>query len=111
MRRVKPLAGQVLIELLPADTHSAGGIELPNRTLSPEEVQERHTNPEKPRAIIGVVKAIGDWPKLKNGMCLLPDYGINARVAIRPEVGTAMQWDKTRKLRMVKQSDVLAVVT
>lgn len=111
MRRVKPLAGQVLIELLPADTHSAGGIELPNRTLSPEEVQERHRDPEKPMAIIGVVKALGDWPRLANGMGLLPDYGVGAKVAIRPEVGTSLQWDKTRRLKMIPQKDVLAVLT
>lgn len=111
MRKVKPLCGQVLIELLPADTHTAGGLELPNRTLSPEEVQERHRDPEKPSAVTGVVRAIGEWPKLPCGLALLPEYGIGAKVFLRPEIGTSLQWDRSRRLKMISQKDVLAVLT
>lgn len=110
MRKVKPLTGQVLIELLPTESHSAGGIALPNRTLSPEEVQERHSDPEKPAGLIGIVRECGPWPKLKCGLTLMPEFGIGAKVVIPPLVGTALSWDTSRRLKMIRQSDVLAIL-
>lgn len=110
MRKVQPLTGQVLIEVLPEDAKSPGGIDLPNRGLSAEEVQERHQNPEKPPGAYGIVRAIGPWPKLKCGLALMPEYGMGAKVFFNPLRGIAMQWDTTRKLRMIMQEDVLAVV-
>lgn len=110
MRKVKPLTGQVLVEIIPAENKSPGGIEFPNRSLSAEEVQETHQNPEKPKALTGIVRACGPWPKLKCGLTLMPEYGLNAKVFIRPHAGIDMQWDTSRRLKMVKQSDVLAII-
>lgn len=109
--KVRPLTGQVLIEILPHDKVSPGGIEIPQRSLSPEEVQDRHLNPEKPKPWFGVVRAIGKWPPLKCGKLLLPEYGLNAKVVIRHNAGTPFQDGTERKLRMVKQGDVLAVLS
>jgi co-chaperonin GroES (HSP10) len=111
MRKLKPLTGQVLVELLPTETQTAGGIALPNRTLSPEEVQERHQNPDKPPGLIGIVKAIGEWPKLNNGLRLMPEYGLNARVVVSPNSGQSLQWDSTRRMKLMDQSQVLAVIS
>ena len=111
MRRVKPLTGQVLIELLPTETETAGGIALPNRSLSPEEVQDSHHNPKKPPGLIGVVRACGAWPKLPCGKLLLPEYGLGAKVVIPHGCGTALAWDSTRRLRMIPQGQVLAVIS
>ena len=110
-RRVIPLRGQVLIELLPTETTSAGGVALPNRTLSPEEVQERHQNPEKPPGLTGIVRECGPWPKLPNGMALMPEFGIGAKVVIPPRVGAELAWDTSRRLKMLRQDQVLAVLT
>lgn len=110
MRTVRPLAGQVLIELLSTETKSSGGIELPNRTLSPEEVSERHASPEKPPGLIGIVKAVGEWPTIKNGMRLMPEFGLNSRVVISPNAGQSLQFDSSRRLKLVSQSQVLAVL-
>lgn len=111
MRHVKPLTGQVLVELLPTETQSAGGIELPNRTLSPEEVQETHKNPHQPPGLTGIVRECGPWPKLPNGMALMPEFGIGAKVVIPARAGTDMAWDTTRRLKMIRQDQVLAVLT
>lgn len=108
--RVKPLTGQVLIQLLPEEKQSAGGIELPDHTLSPEEVQEQHRHPTPPPGIRGRVVEIGPWPRLRNGMCLLPEFGRGSVVVIPPRAGIEMDWQSQRRLKMVKQSDVLAVL-
>lgn len=108
--KIVPLTGQVLIEVLPLETRTAGGIELPSRSRSPEEIQETHLDPVKPGALTGIVRGVGAWPKLRCGLALMPEYGLGAKVLIRPEIGTPMEMDSKRRLRMVRQEDILAVV-
>ena len=108
--RIRPLTGQVLVEVLPTDTHSAGGIEFPQHTQSPEEVQASHRRPEPPPPLTGIVREIGPWPKLKNGMAVLPDFGIGARVIVRHNAGIQMQRNIGERFRMVLVEEVLAVV-
>lgn len=109
--KVKPLTGQVLIEVLPAPDTSDGGVALPpDASLSPEVVQEQSRNPEKPsKNNIGIVREIGPWPKLRNGMARMPEYGLGARVLFNPWRGTAMQRNIGERFRMVRQEDVLAI--
>lgn len=107
--KVRPLSGQVLVEILPHDKVSPGGIEIPQRSLSPEEIQDTHLNPEKPKPWFGMVRSIGKWPKLKGGLTLMPEFGVNAKVIIRHNAGTPFQDGTHRRLRMVSQSDVLAI--
>lgn len=109
--RVVPLTGQVLVELIPADTVTAGGIEIPQRHQSPEEVQVSTRRPEPPPPWQGIVREIGPWPKLKNGMMDMPPYGIGARVIIGHHAGVTMHRGIGERFRMVKQEDVLAVLT
>lgn len=109
--RVIPLTGQVLIELDPTEQFTAGGIQIPNHTLSPEEKQQASRDPIKPAAITGRVVEIGQWPKLRNGLAVMPEFSRGARVAIRPGAGVAMQWETSGRLKMVRVSDVMAVLT
>lgn len=110
-RKVKPLTGQVLIEVLPADMLSSGGIAIPEHTLSADEQQEASKNPEKPaRNNIGIVRAIGPWPKLKNGLALLPEFGVGAKVVFNSYRGVEMQQRVGQRLRMMRNEDVLAVL-
>lgn len=109
--KVRPLCGQVLIEIINPEPATASGIVLPNRSKSAEEIQETHLDPVKPGALTGIVRACGSWPKLRCGLMAMPEYGIGAKVLIRPEVGTPMDWDSNRKLRIVPQSAILAVLT
>lgn len=108
--RITPLTGQVLIEILPPDKLSAGGIEIPEYTMTPEDHQAAARSPEKPPAIIGLVRKTGDWPKLKNGFLKMPEFGVGAKVAISPHAGIEFHYDVKGRFKMVKHSDVLAVL-
>lgn len=83
-----------------------------NSSVSAEIVQESHANPEKPSANnIGKVIAIGKWPKLRNGMALMPEFGVGSKVLFNPWRGTKMQRGIGEQYRMVRNEDVLAVLS
>lgn len=109
--RVRPLTGQVLVEIMPADKRSAGGIDLPDHTMSPDENQQSARRPMMPPGLTGVVKAIGPWPKLPSGMALMPEFGVGARVVIGPHAGLDLQRGIGERLKMVRNDQVLAVLT
>lgn len=109
--RIFPLTGQVLVEVLPADKRSAGGIDLPEHTMSPEENQYAARRPTMPPGLTGVVKAIGPWPKLANGMMAMPEFGVGARVVISLNAGLEMHRGIGERLKMVRNDQVLAVLT
>lgn len=108
---IKPLCGQVLVEILPADKRSAGGIDLPEHTMSPDENQDAARRPTMPPGLTGVVKAIGSWPKTRSGLARMPEFGIGARVIVGPNAGLDMRRGIGERMRMVHQSQVLAVLT
>lgn len=108
--KIRPLTGQALIEILPDESRTPGGIELPQISLSAEAVQETHTNPTKPRPLTGIVREIGQWPTLDNGMSLMPEFGRGARVIVGFNSGVQMQRNIGERFRMVKISDVIAVL-
>ena len=108
---IRPLTGQVLVEILPADKRSAGGIDLPDHTMSPEENQQAARQPTMPPGLTGVVKAIGPWPKLANGFALMPEFGVGARVVIGRGAGLDLQRGIGERLKMVRNEQVLAILT
>lgn len=108
---VRPLSGQVLIEILPPDKRSAGGIEFPDHTRSADEVQATHRKPEKPPPLQGIVAAIGYWPKLRNGLSLMPEFGIGAHVIVRHNAGLQMHRGIGERFRMCLVEEVLAVIS
>jgi co-chaperonin GroES (HSP10) len=108
--RVKPLTGNVLIELDAPEKVTHGGIAIPDHTVSAEEAQVSARMPTPPPAVTGKVVEIGPWPKLKNGMAVMPEFGLGARVAIRPTAGVTMNWETSGRLKMISSDDVLAVL-
>src|ERR1019366_1766481 len=98
---IKPLTAQVLVEILPADKRSAGGIELPQHTPSPEENQEAAHRPTMPPGLIATVLEIGPWPKLKNGLLKMPEFGRGSKVVIGPHAGLDMTRGVGERLKMV----------
>ncbi len=100
----------MLIEIV-AEKVSNGGIVLADHTPTPEETQERNHQPTPPAPLQGVVRRIGPWPKLDNGMAVLPDFGIGAKVVVRPGAGQDFSYDTQGKFKMVETRDVLAVLT
>lgn len=109
--RIRPLTGQVLVRILPRDTRSPGGIELPEVHLSPEAVQETHRNPSPPPPEMGIVEAIGKWPKTRSGMLLMPEFGVGARVVVGHHAGQQLARSMGEKLRLVNVREVLAVLS
>jgi len=107
---VRPLTGQVLVWVLPPEQRTASGIELPQRRLSAEEVQERNHHPEPPPPDIGIVESIGPWPALKNGLRVLPPFSVGAKVVIRNGSGQQLSRGIGERLRMVKTEQILAVL-
>ena len=110
-RRVKPLTGQVLVQILPPDKLSAGGIEIPQHTVSPEEVQATHRAPQPKPAEKGLVVAVGDWPKTKTGLHRMPEFSVGAVVFVSPYAGQQFHYGTSGRFRMVSNGDILAIVT
>lgn len=106
---IKPLTGQVLVEILPAEKKSHGGIDLPTHTMSPQENQEAAVRPTMPPGVTGRVVEIGPWPKTRSGLARMPEFSVGARVVIGPNAGLDLQ-GLGRKLKMLDQSQVLAVI-
>jgi len=111
--RIIPLTGQVLVELDPPAKFADLGkiLMLPQRTPSPEENQQAARRPEMPLGVTGIVREIGAWPKLRNGMALMPEFGRGAKVVIGANAGQQMLRGIGEKFRMVHIGEVLAVVT
>jgi co-chaperonin GroES (HSP10) len=108
---IRPLTGQVLLRVLPKDTQSAGGIEFPQRSITPEEQQELNHHPEPPPPELCYVEAIGPWPKIKCGLALPPPFPAGATVLVRPASGTHLARNIGERLKLVHVRDVLAVVS
>lgn len=107
---LRPLTGRVLVEIIDGPRISPGGIAFPDHTKSADEVQAGHANPQKDPAETAIVRGIGPWPKLSNGMALMPEFGVGARVLVSPYRGVQMSRDVNERYRMVENDDVLAVL-
>ena len=107
---IKPLTGQVLVEILPLEKESAGGIALPDYILTPDEQQRAARDPQQPLGLKGRVRAIGAWPKTKSGLAILPEYGLGAFVIVPPRSGLEMHRNLGENFRMLRQDQVLAVL-
>lgn len=108
---IRPMTGCVLIQLEPPEQRTASGIELPQRRLTPEEVQERNHRPEPPPPDIGTVLAIGPWPTLANGLKVLPPFSPGAKVLVREGSGQKLRRNIGERLKLVRTDDVLAVLS
>ena len=107
---IRPLSGCILLRILPPELRTDSGIELPQRSLSPEEVQERNHSPEPPPPQIGIVEAIGPWPRLEKGLAVLPPFGPGAKVLVREGSGQKLNRGIGERLKLVRTEDVLAVL-
>jgi co-chaperonin GroES (HSP10) len=109
--RIRPLTGQVLVEILPPEKLSPGGIEIPERALTPDEHQRESLNPSPPPPWTGIVREIGKWPMLRSGLLDMPPFGIGQTVLVGRHSGVAMERFIGKQFRMVKASEVLAVLS
>lgn len=109
--KLRPLAGQSLIEILPPSKLSDGGIAIPDYEMTPEDHQKAARTPKPPPPHTGIVRAIGSWPKNKRGMAVMPEFGIGSKVILRHNAGLPMDYGATGKFRMILNEEVLAVLS
>lgn len=100
---IKPLRNQVLIEVLPPDDTTHGGIVIP------EQIREGSKDEKKP-VLKGRVLAIGPWRKTKQGLAVLPDFFAGQTVVISPYRGVQVGKYVSERMRLVRTEDVLAVI-
>jgi chaperonin GroES len=91
---VRPLTGQVLLEMLPPKDE-INGVFLPSKYRS------------KPTR--GRILKLGPWPALRNGMRLLPEVKVGDIVWIPNMVGQKLTRDVSEKYKLVRSRDVLCV--
>lgn len=101
--KIRPLPGQVLIQVLPPETQTETGLFLPD-------IAADAPKGEKQRPFKGVVIALGPWRKTKQGFGVLPDFGIGQTVICTPYRGTKLSRNIGERYQLVRADDVLAVV-
>lgn len=102
--RIRPLTGQVLIELLPPDDKTTGGLFLPDIAQDPQ-------RGEKAKPIKGLVVEMGAWRTTRNGFGILPPFGIGAKVLCTPYSGQKVDHAINNQLFLVDSDNVLAVLS
>lgn len=101
---LRPLTGQILLEILPPEETTNGGIHIPETS--------RDGAPDEKKSVLkGIVRAMGPWKKTKKGFGILPDFGIGAKVVVSPYRGTQVGKYVAERYRLVKSDDILAVLT
>jgi chaperonin GroES len=100
---IRPLTAQVLVEVLPPETKTDGGLFIPD-------VAQKSPRGEKTKPFKALVVAIGPWRKTKQGFAVLPDFGIGHTVLCTPYAGQAVSRNIGERYQLVKSDDVLAVV-
>lgn len=103
MSSIRPLTGQVLIEVLPPDDKTHGGLFLPD--IAHDRIQGEKAKPCKGRVV-----AIGPWRKTKTGFAILPDFWIGALVVFTPYAGVKVGKHLGERHQLVRIDDVLAVL-
>ena len=106
---IRPLSNQVLLRIIPKE-QSEGGIQFPQRHITPEERVELNRSPEPPPPDIGEVIAIGPWRILDNGMKVPPPFPPGVKVLVREGSGAKLNRDIGERLKLVMMDDVLAVI-
>lgn len=100
---VIPLAGQVLVRLMPYEFWNPAGLIIPDIAT----IDERG---ERVRPRKALVIAIGAWRKTKQGFAILPDFQVGQRVLVSEYLGTKLRRGFSEHLRLCRIDDVLAVL-
>ena len=103
---IRPLQGYCLVQVLPDDTMTASGLHLPELSDNPTPEQIKKRGPLKARVL-----EIGKWPQTSNGLSRLPHFFKGSTVLVSEYSGTKLNRSIGTKLKLVKQDDVLAVLS
>lgn len=102
-RRIRPLPGQCLLQVLPPKEQTESGLYLPD-------IAHDRSRGEKERPCEAIVIAVGPWKKAKNGFAILPDFPPGAKVLVSFYAGTKLTRSIGERLRLCSVDDVLAVI-
>lgn len=96
---IRPFQGQVLVEMLPSDAFTQGGLEIPDKAK------------EKPQE--GIVRRIGTWRQARKSRSLIPyDFRVGDKVLVdRRSWGPIIDRHIGERFRLVKADQILAVLT
>ena len=98
--RIRPLRGQCLVEILPENLLSPGGISIPETAKNKDGIG-------KLPPLKGRVLRLGPWPCKKNGLAPLPDFAPGDTVLLGQYSGVKLN-RMGRRFRMVRVEDVIA---
>lgn len=95
---IRPFQGQVLVEMLPSDAFTDGGLSIPGKAQ------------EKPQQ--GIVRRIGTWTQARKTKALIPyDFKPGDKVLVdRRTWGPVIDRHIGERFRLVKAEQILAVV-
>jgi len=96
MTKLKPLSDRVVVEPIEQEEKTASGIILPE------------TAKEKPQE--GTVLAVGPGRKDENGKLIPMDVKEGDRVLFAKYAGTEVKLPNDRKVLVLRESDVLAII-
>ena len=99
---VRPLRGHCLVEVLPENKVSAGGIAIPDTAKAKDDVGRLP-------GLTGRVLRLGPWPQKKNGLAPMPDFAPGHTVYVNQYAGKKLH-EPGRDYRLVAIEDVLAVL-
>jgi len=103
--KILPLPGDALIELFPHDDKSDGGIVIPDNA------KDKNSKDGPAPADKGVVREIGKWPTTESGLAIIPHFKKGDTVLLSHYDGKKMHRDALHRFRIIKQQDVLAVLS
>ena len=116
MRPVRPLRGQVFIEMIPPEQESDGGIYIPESARQDPMTEFGRAKLVHPRGepVKGYVRAIGPWPLVKKGKYkgfqVMPEFKIGDMVIVPARAGQPLSDGFGHGFKMVQQRAVLAIV-
>lgn len=97
---IRPLTGQCLVEILPENKITEGGITIPDTAKFKDNVG-------KLPPMTAMVWRVGPWPKKKNGLALIPEVAPRDRVLVSQYAGQKLKYLGGR-FRLVPIGDILA---
>lgn len=79
--KLRPKQGQVLVELIPYENHTAGGLELPDNVKHKDEIGRMPGQRAK-------VLSLGVWPTTKKGHLIPYEFKVGDVVVVDPTAGS-----------------------
>ncbi len=96
--KIKPLAEEVLVEIMP-ETKSEGGIEfLPDHEPTGPCLSQR-----------GIIREVGAWKRTKQGFAMVPEFKRGDRVIFPFRAGRKLE--SNRLMKLLPMDQILAVET